>query len=164
VPSQVIEFQTPYQKLQTFFETPHQPNLEPRIFGCTVYVHIPKVLRSKLDPCAQRCVFVGYSDFQKGYRCYCPHTRKLYVSVDVSFRETTPYYLAGDFGSPLQGEKVYDKELEAVEEGMSNTKQNITSPADTQIISDERNLLLGNDFYRGYVDDKEVEHHDRENT
>jgi hypothetical protein len=98
---------------------------------------------------------VGYFDFQKGYRCYCPHTRKLHVSVDVSFRETTPYYLAGDFGSPLQGEKVYDKKLEAVEEGMSNTKQNITSPADPQIISDERNLLLGNDFYRGYVDDRQ---------
>ena len=63
VPSRVIEFQTPYQKLQTFFETPHQPNLEPRIFGCTVYVHIPKVLRSKLDPCAQRCVFMGYFNF-----------------------------------------------------------------------------------------------------
>jgi len=59
VPSRVLEFQTPYQKLQTFFDTPHQPNLEPRIFGCTVYVHIPKVLRNKLDPCAQRCVFVG---------------------------------------------------------------------------------------------------------
>ena len=164
MPSQVIEFQTPYQKLQTFFETPHQPNLEPRIFGCTVYVHTPKVLHSKLDPYAQWCVFVGYSDFQKGYRCCCPHTRKLHVSIDVSFRETTPYYLAGDFGSPLKGEKVYDKELETVEEGISNTKQNITSPVDTQIIPDERNLLLDNDVYRGYADDKEVEHHDRENT
>ena len=59
---------------------------------------------------------------------------------------------------------MYDKELEAVEEGMSNTKQNITSPVDTQIIPDKRNLLLDNDFYRGYANDKEVEHHDRGNT
>jgi hypothetical protein len=118
VPSQVIEFQTPYQKLQTLFETPHQPNLEPRIFGCTVYVHIPKFLRSKLDPCAQRCVFVGYSDFQKGYRCYCPHTHKLHVSVDVSFRETTPYYLAGDFGSPLQGRRCMTKSWRQLKKGL----------------------------------------------
>jgi len=109
VPSRVLEFQTPYQKLQTFFDTPHQPNLEPRIFGCTVFVHIPKVLRIKLDPCAQRCVFVGYSDFQKGYHCYCPQTHKLHVSLDVSFHETNPYYLAGNLGSPFQGEIVCEE-------------------------------------------------------
>jgi hypothetical protein len=63
VPSRVIDFQTPHQKLQTLFDTPRQPNLKPRTFGCTVYVHIPKVLRSKLDPCAQYCVFIGYSNF-----------------------------------------------------------------------------------------------------
>ena len=113
VPSRVIEFQTPYQKLQTFFDTPHQPNLEPRTFGCIVYVHIPKVLHSKLDPCAQRCVFVGYSDFQKGYRCYCPQTHKLHVSLDVSFHETTPYYLADKLGSPFQGRMCVKKEIYA---------------------------------------------------
>ena len=62
------------------------------MFGCTAYVHIPKVLRTKLDPCATRCVFVGYSDLQKGYRCYDPHTKKLHVTLDVSFYETEPFY------------------------------------------------------------------------
>ena len=64
-PSQVIDFQTPQHKLQSLLSIPHLPNLEPRVFGCTVYVHIPKILRNKLDPCAKRCVFVGYSEFQK---------------------------------------------------------------------------------------------------
>ena len=68
-----------------------------------MYVHILKVLRSKLDPYAQHCVFVSYSNFQKGYRCYCPQTHKLHISLDVSFREMNPYYLASDLGSPLQG-------------------------------------------------------------
>ena len=54
VPSRVIDFQTPQQKLKSFCTISHLPNLEPRGFGCTVYVHIPKVLRSKLDPCANR--------------------------------------------------------------------------------------------------------------
>lgn len=74
------------------------------MFGCTVYVHVPKVLRSKLDPCAKRCVFVGYSEFQKGYRCYDPQTRKLHVTLDTSFRELEPYYSGRVSESSLQGE------------------------------------------------------------
>ena len=89
--------------MESLLSVPHLPNLEPRVFGCTVYVHIPKVLRSKLDPCANRCVFVGYSEFQKGYRCYNPHHRKLHVTLDASFRESEPYYSGGVPGSSLQG-------------------------------------------------------------
>ena len=103
-PSQVIDFQTPQQKLQSLLSIPHLPNLEPRVFGCTVYVHIPKILRNKLDPCAKRCVFVGYSEFQKGYRCYDPQTRKLHVTLDASFRELEPYYSGGVSKNSLQRE------------------------------------------------------------
>ena len=103
-PSQVIDFQTPQQKLQSLLSIPHLPNLEPRVFGCTVYVHIPKILRNKLDPCAKRCVFVGYSKFQKGYRCYDPQTQKLHVTLDASFRELEPYYSGGVSKNSLQGE------------------------------------------------------------
>ncbi|KAF2302073.1 hypothetical protein GH714_032325 [Hevea brasiliensis] len=40
--------------MQSLCSVTHLPNLEPRVFGCTVYVHIPKTLRNKLDPCAKR--------------------------------------------------------------------------------------------------------------
>jgi transposase InsO family protein len=39
-----------------------------RIFGSQAYVHIPDVLRTKLDPKSELCVFVGYSETQKAYR------------------------------------------------------------------------------------------------
>ena len=94
-----IALQTPRQKMHSFFSLPHFPNLEPRVFGCTVFIHIPKNLRTKLDPCAKRCVFVGYSEFKKGYRCYDPHTKKLHVTLDASFRETEPHY-SGNFSGP----------------------------------------------------------------
>ena len=80
------------------------PNLEPRVFGCTAYVHIPKPQRGKLDPRATKCIFVGYAEFQKGYRCYDPLTNQMHISLDVSFRESKPYYTGGVSESSLQGE------------------------------------------------------------
>ena len=33
-----------------------------KIFGCPVYVHIPKEKRTKLDPSGKKGIFVGYSE------------------------------------------------------------------------------------------------------
>ena len=95
-PSRVIECQNPLQQLQKLLSIPSLPNLEPRVFGCVVYVHIPKQQRSKLDPRAKRCIFLGYAEFQKGYRCYDPLTDTIHVSLDVSFSESEPYYSGGE--------------------------------------------------------------------
>jgi hypothetical protein len=43
-----------------------------RIFGCPVYVHVPKDKRSKLDPSRKKGIFVGYSETSKAYRVYIP--------------------------------------------------------------------------------------------
>ena len=40
------------------------------VFGCIAYVHVPDDLRKKFDPKAEKCIFIGYSLEQKGYRCY----------------------------------------------------------------------------------------------
>ena len=32
------------------------------IFGCPVYIHVPKEKRSKLDPLGKKGIFVGYRD------------------------------------------------------------------------------------------------------
>ena len=47
----------------------------------------------KLDPKSLKCIFLSYSRVQKGYRCYCPTLRCYFVSVDVTFFETTPFSL-----------------------------------------------------------------------
>jgi hypothetical protein len=36
------------------------------MFGCITYVHVPSEKRSKLDPKAEKCIFIGYSLEQKG--------------------------------------------------------------------------------------------------
>ena len=42
------------------------------IFGCPVYLHIPKEKISKLDPLGKKRIFVGYNEQSKSYRIYIP--------------------------------------------------------------------------------------------
>jgi hypothetical protein len=63
-----------------------------KVFGSTCFVLRPQVERSKLSSCSAICVFLGYGDGQKEYRCYDPHARKLYVSRHVVFLEHIPFY------------------------------------------------------------------------
>ena len=48
-----------------------------KVFGSSVYVHIPKDKRSKLDPSSKKGIFVGYSKSVKAYRIYIPG-KKIY--------------------------------------------------------------------------------------
>ena len=41
-----------------------------KVFGCIAYVHIPYELRNKLNPKAEKCIFVGYSIEQKRHKCH----------------------------------------------------------------------------------------------
>ena len=66
----------------------HKPDISHlRIFGSTCYMHIHKTLRTKFQPTAIKCVFVGYSDTQKAYRLWDPVNRTFPISRDVSFDE-----------------------------------------------------------------------------
>jgi transposase InsO family protein len=87
-PSRLLGWKTPYEILRGVNEFIVPPN----VFGCTCFVrdHMPSV--GKLDPRAVKCIFVGYSSSQKGYKCWCPTERRLFVSMDVTFRESEPFY------------------------------------------------------------------------
>ena len=104
MPSSVHGYKTPLDVLTSTHPLPSVLTLHPRSFGCIAYVHILKHLRSKLDPCALKCVFVGFSPYSKGYRCYHPPTKGTYVTMDVTFSELSMYF-HHESNSPLQGEK-----------------------------------------------------------
>ncbi|GJT36008.1 retrovirus-related pol polyprotein from transposon TNT 1-94 [Tanacetum coccineum] len=118
-PSRVIEFKTSIQKLLELVNTPSSMNLEPKVFGCTSYVHQNI---GKLEPRAVRCVFLGYADLNKGYQCYEPKENKMYVTRDVEFHKNIPFF---GHECSLQGEKSSNLE----EENMHNYQDgNTTEP------------------------------------
>ena len=38
-----------------------------KIFGCPVYIHVPRERRTKLEPSSKKGVFVGYNEYGKAY-------------------------------------------------------------------------------------------------
>ncbi|MCO5569788.1 hypothetical protein L7F22_023503 [Adiantum nelumboides] len=63
-----------------------------KVFGCVCYVHVPNEARKKMEPKAMKCIFLDYPVEKKGYKCYDPTTRQVYVSRDVRFCEHEPWY------------------------------------------------------------------------
>ncbi|KAJ9675453.1 hypothetical protein PVL29_024397 [Vitis rotundifolia] len=101
IPSRVLDNKSPVKILKSFY--PHfrtSNGLTPRVFGCTAFVHVHSQDRDKLDPRAIKCVFLGYSSTQKGYKCYNPSARKFYIFADVTFIENKHFFPK----SSLQGE------------------------------------------------------------
>lgn len=66
-------------------QKPHLGHL--RIFGCLTYSHVPKERRTKLEPTAEKGIFVGYSETSKAYQIYIPALRRVIVGRDVKFKE-----------------------------------------------------------------------------
>ncbi|RVW44594.1 Retrovirus-related Pol polyprotein from transposon TNT 1-94 [Vitis vinifera] len=89
MPSSVLHDQIPHSLL-----FPDQPLYfpPPRVFGCTCFVHILTPGQDKLSAKAMKCLFLGYSRLQKGYRCYSLETHRYFISADVTFFEDSPFF------------------------------------------------------------------------
>nr|KYP54945.1 Retrovirus-related Pol polyprotein from transposon TNT 1-94 [Cajanus cajan] len=107
LPSTILSSKSPMEVLKSFYpHITHTNNHQPRIFGCVSFVHVHSSGRGKLDPRAIKCVFLGYSATQKGYKCFHPPSQKFFVSRDVTFHEQISY-----FSQPhLQGENLREED------------------------------------------------------
>ena len=61
--------------------------LPPHVFGCVCFVHILTPGQDKLSTKDTKCVFLGYSCLQRGYRCYFPDINRYFISDEVTFFE-----------------------------------------------------------------------------
>jgi hypothetical protein len=100
MPSRILYFKTPLEVLSPPLST--SKCVFPKVFGCVCFVHIHSPTWGKLDPCALKCIFVGYSPTQKEYKCYNPPSWKHFISMDVTLFEWQSYFISTN--TSLQGE------------------------------------------------------------
>ncbi|CAL2268732.1 unnamed protein product [Prunus armeniaca] len=126
MPSQVLKFQTPLQVFTAACSPSIVNHLPPRVFGCISFVHLHH--SGKLDPHSLKCIFLGYSATQKGYKCYHPPSKKFFVTRDVTFHEEHAYFSHLSSETSLQGENISSEdksygvpmfELEKIEQNES---------------------------------------------
>ncbi|KAI5343744.1 hypothetical protein L3X38_011620 [Prunus dulcis] len=88
LPTPQLGHLSPYEKLLQ--RPPDYTSL--KSFGCTCFPHMVPYNKHKLSFKSVPCVFIGYDDHYKGYRCLDPISGRVYISRNVTFDETTfPY-------------------------------------------------------------------------
>ena len=83
LPSKIINNQTPFEHL--FHQTPDYSSL--RTFGCACWPNLRPYNARKLQFRSKRCVFLGFSNIHKGFKCLDVNEGRVYISRDVVFDE-----------------------------------------------------------------------------
>jgi hypothetical protein len=122
-PTAAVHGMTPEEKF--IGKKPNVSHL--KVFGYIAYVHVPDEKRSKLDPKAEKCIFIRYSLEQKGYRCFNPSTQKLQVNRDVVFDEMVSWY------SPLKIAEDGEARNGDVSSNVEQESQLINGPQESSI-------------------------------
>ncbi|RDY07677.1 hypothetical protein CR513_08175, partial [Mucuna pruriens] len=93
LPTRVLNGISPIKHmLSLFHSSPLMLSLPSCVFGCVAFVHSYNLRHGKLDPRSVKCVFIGYPSNKKGFKCYHPPSRWLFVSMDVTFHETQSFF------------------------------------------------------------------------
>ncbi|GMP53679.1 hypothetical protein CsSME_00019075 [Camellia sinensis var. sinensis] len=101
-----------------------------RIFGCPAYFHVTE---SKLDPRAKKAIFLGFGDGVKGYRLWCPESKKVLIRRDVTFDESAMLKQS----DPQQNEEALKKSVQVEFETPTKTSQPINHPEEVSEDSSE---------------------------
>nr|GEU80860.1 putative ribonuclease H-like domain-containing protein [Tanacetum cinerariifolium] len=135
LPTKILKMKTTLETLTEYHTLPQVLTLEPKVFGCTVFAHIPKTYRDKLDLCAEKCVFVGYGVNQNGYRFYNPKTRHMFTTMNCDFLETKYFYSSQHSGTVISNISVTEDTIPNLisEEHEEPTLTEVEEPTLTEV-------------------------------
>jgi hypothetical protein len=124
--------------LQKMFTGKKPEVIHLKIFGCPVFIHIPKEKRNKLDPSKKKGIFVGYCEVSKAFRIYIPGQNHIEISRDVTFDEDATLKKS----KLCQLEEVYEEEpvipntaMREVPRAAEPEREVVTSP-DEELLED----------------------------
>ncbi|KAJ0467191.1 putative RNA-directed DNA polymerase [Helianthus annuus] len=83
LPSRVSSNKSPFEHV--FKHKPDYSFL--RVFGSQCFPYLRPYNRHKIEFHSTPCVFLGYSPFHHGYRCFDPSTERIYIARHVRFNE-----------------------------------------------------------------------------
>jgi hypothetical protein len=112
-----------------------------KIFGCPVFIHIPKEKRNKLEPSGKKGIFVGYCEVSKAFRIYIPGHHHIEISRDVTFDEDAALKKSGI----CQLEEVYEEEPVIPSTAMREVPRAI-EPVREVVISPDEEILEDHDI------------------
>jgi len=84
LPSSALKFESPYFMLHGN----HPTYSSLRVFGSKCFPYTWDSKQNKFDPKTVLCIFVGYNDKHKGYKCFHPSSKKMIISRHVVFNES----------------------------------------------------------------------------
>ena len=84
LPCPILSNKSPFEAL--LHKTPSYTHL--KVFGCLFFASTLSGHRTKFDPKAKACAFLGYPSGVKGYKLLDLTTHKVLISRDVVFHET----------------------------------------------------------------------------
>ncbi|KAH9726925.1 hypothetical protein KPL70_008466 [Citrus sinensis] len=135
LPQPRLEFVSPFEKLWN--KKPTVSYLQ--VFGCVCYVFVPDHLRSKIDKKAVRCIFVGYDNQRKGWKCCDPVNGRCYTSRDVVFDEASSWWTSEK--EVLPGSKEFEDMLQQ-KMGEHSVQIHLSSAGDLCDSDSERRVTL----------------------
>jgi hypothetical protein len=83
-PTKLLSYDTPLHRL--LGATPDYSNF--RVFGCAYWPNLRPYNSHKLQLRSTRCVFLGYSNMHKGFKCLVLSIGRIYISRDMIFHES----------------------------------------------------------------------------
>jgi transposase InsO family protein len=112
-----------------------------KIFGCPVFIHIPKEKRNKMDPSGKKGIFVGHCEVSKAFKIYIPGQHHIEINRDVTFDEDATLKKS----KLCQLEEVYEEELVIPSTAMREVPR-VAEPVREVVTSPDEELLEDHDI------------------